>query len=365
MINIMLFVPQLLVQYRFRGTVPAMLLAVAYGCIVPVVTAKCFGRFPGMGLPEIAQRFLPRWAVNVMLAYGFAIWGAAGIIVVYIYAELMRMFFYPDMNPYANLALMVGASAWAATRSTRTVQFVQEIVMLLSVPLIFLILLKAIFNQNLNWDAIRVAAGYVNTPPSFVAFCAATILYTGFLSLAVFNRSLTSAKIRFLWIIPLFGTFFLLVSFFVPIGFHGTMAVEHYAFLWSMTADSMEMDYGFINRVLYGFLLLYTGLSLLFAMNTWHSSIEFVKAMRRDYKPAIELERIPPVHWIVVLALGAATFIYAQFVNDEWNKIISTGWLILRLLTEVFVLLLMLWFVRQQGSHDAAAAVPALKGRPT
>ena len=50
-----------------------------------------------------------------------------------------------------------------------------------------------------------------------------------------------------------------MIPFFVPIGFHGTVGVEDYVYLWSMTADSMMTEYGFINRVLFVFLLLLQG----------------------------------------------------------------------------------------------------------
>ncbi|RIE03912.1 GerAB/ArcD/ProY family transporter [Cohnella faecalis] len=280
MINIMLFVPHVLIEYRFKGAVSGMALAMVVGSIVAIGTSVCFRRFPGLGMYEIFDCFLPGWLTKILSSYSALTWALGGLLVVYIQAELIRTFFNPDMNEYWNLLIMVIAALWASTRSIRTVQFAQEILILMCAPLIFMILFKAIGNEWLNWDAIRLAAGYVRTKPSFVSFCAATFLFSGYLNLIVFNRMATAkTSNRYLWIIPIFGVFFMLVTFFVPIGFHGTAGIDKYVFLWSTTADSMEMQYGFINRVLYLFLVLYTNLSLIFVMNAWHVTIDILHSV--------------------------------------------------------------------------------------
>lgn len=363
MINIMVFVPHILISYRFNGAVSGMALAMIVGPVVAIVTSVCFHRFPGLGMYEIFNRFLPTWLVKILSSYSALTWALGGLLVVYIHAELIRTFFNPDMNEYWNLLIMVIAVLWASTRNVRTVQFAQEILILMCAPLIFMILFKAIGNEWLNWDAIRLAAGYIRTKPSFVSFCSATFLFSGYLNLIIFNRmTMTTTSNRYLWIIPVFGVFFMLVTFFVPIGFHGTAGIEKYVFLWSTTADSMEMQYGFINRVLYLFLILYTNLSLMFVMNAWHVTIDIFYSVFTGKVMPIDSKSTPRGHWYSAAALGAATFAYASLVNDEWNERISVYWLINRFFAEAILFALMIGFAVVSGKRRAKKTAKALPG---
>jgi hypothetical protein len=290
------------------------------------------------------------------------VWVTAGILVVYAYATTIQQFFNPDMNPYLFLLLMTLAGVWGASRCTRTVQFAQEILLLICAPLIIMILFKAVFSPWLDWNAIRVTAGYVNKPPSFVSLCAALFVFAGYNTLAVFNRLIPKGvKIRHLWIIPLFCSFFLLVSFFIPIGFHGTVGVGEFLYIWSLTADSMIMEYGFVYRVLYLFLLLYTALSLMFAMNTWHTAMEFIKACHPKYEPQPDQYPIKAVNWWITLTFGAMTMAYALWSNEERNQWVNQHWLIFRSITDVVLLCLLVWFVIQK-KRGHPGLVPPSKG---
>ncbi|WP_239615165.1 hypothetical protein [Cohnella mopanensis] len=358
MINIMLFVPWILEQHRFNGAVSAMVIAIVFGTVLAYVTTSLFLRFPGMGLADILNNLLPRGIAVTLNLIGAFIWLTAGILVIYAYSATIQQFFNPDMNPYLFLLLMTLAGVWGASRCTRTVQFAQEILLLISAPLIIMILFKAIFSPWLDWDAIRVAAGYIRTPPSFVSFCAATFIFAGYNTLAIYNRLLPSGtKIRFRWITPLFCTFFLLVSFFIPIGFHGTVEVGEFLYLWSVTADSMILEYGFVYRVLYLFLLLYTALSLMFAMNTWHTAMEFIKACHPKHKPQPEQFPVPSSNWWITLVFAGLTFGYAIWTNEQRNQWVNENWLIARtvtdVLTPVILGLLILMGVRKKKSASS------------
>ncbi|MBM7563170.1 hypothetical protein [Paenibacillus sacheonensis] len=349
MINIMMFVPTLLIRDRFHGAVSGMLVAIAISSVMSLVTMACFERFPGLGYPEISDLYLPRWLTKVnILSAALFVWLPSGIIVLYSYAETARMFFYPDMPPLVNLILLAGAAAWASCQSTRTVQFIQEIAMVLITPLIILFLLKAITNENMNWDAIRYVAGYVRIAPSFITIAASTFLFSGYMSLVLFNRMHEEGfKFKFRWVVPLFSSLFLAVTFFVPIGFHGTVGVQEYVYLWSMTADSMALDYGFINRVLYVFLLMFTGISLLYVMNTWHTTIHFIRYTLNGYKSVEETPASRINIWFSV-GIGAAAFVYMYFISTEENQRVSEVWIITRFFVEILTVFMMLYFVWRQ-----------------
>ncbi|NOV04695.1 hypothetical protein [Paenibacillus planticolens] len=356
MINIMMFVPTMLIRDRFQGAISGMLIAMVIGSVIAYVMMASFEKFPGLGFPEICDRYIPRWlTVTLSLMAGLLIWLPAGTIVIFAFSETVRMFFYPDMNPYLNLFLMVSAGVWASSRSTRSVQFIHEIMMLIISPLLLLFLIKAIVNDSFNWDAVRYVAGYVNKPPSFVSMASATFLFSGHFSLFLLNRlHVEGFRFRFRWIVPLFGCFFLLVTFFVPIGFHGTVGVGDYVYLWSMTADSMIMEYGFINRVLFVFLLLFTGLSLLFVMNTWHTTIMLIRySINRSV--ALEEDPVPNMNKWLALGAGILSFVFMRFVSLEMNQVISETWLVARFFMEFLFLFMMLYFVWRKKKENVCA----------
>ncbi|MGG1553821.1 hypothetical protein [Paenibacillus ferrarius] len=354
MINIMMFIPTILIRHHFDGAVSGMLVASMIGTIVMLGVMACFEKFPGLGFPELCDRYLPGWlghSINLFIA--FFLWMPAGLMVIYSYAETVRMFFYPDMNRYLNLLLMATAAVWASSRSTRSVQFIHEIMVLLSSPFIIWFLLKALFNKNISWDAVRYVIGYIDQPPDFMAIAASTFVFSGYLSLTIFNRlNPENFKFRLRFLAPLFVIGFLIVTFIVPIGMHGTVGVEHFVYLWSMTADSIISEYGFINRILFIFLLLFTALSLLFVMNTWHTTIMLIRyainkcvAVEEDPPPAINL-------WLAG-GIGLTSFAFMFYVNQEKIQWITECWLILRFTMEITAFGLMLYFTRKRKKESA------------
>lgn len=347
MMNIMVLVPYVLISHRFNGAVSSFPLAIVFGTVYSFVTSAAFQRFPGLGLPEIYKLFLPVWLANCLNLIGVAVWSTAGVIVLFSYSNTVGIFFNPEASSYLNLAIMAAACLWAATRSSRSVQFTHEMLLIVCSPLIFWILFKAVFSSWLDWDAIRLVAGNgIRKPPSMTCFFAATFVFSGHMNITLFNRlNPANLKFRLRWTIPIIGTFFLLVSFFVPIGFHGTQAVGNYLYVWSVTTDSLMMKYGFIQRVLYLFLLLYTFLSLLFVMNTWHTGMEFFKACFKRYKPLTDEVNVPAINWWVCAFLAGSTFVYAYFTNDMINRVAAEVWLTVRFIIESILILLLLLFL--------------------
>ncbi|RKP54202.1 hypothetical protein D7Z26_12585 [Cohnella endophytica] len=348
LINIMLFVPYTLIQNRFHGAVPAIVISIFLGTALAYVTISLYLKFPEMGLPEILNTYLPRTLALTLILLTTVLWFSGGMLVIYSYSRTIQQFFNPDMNPYLFSSLMIAAAIWGGTRCTRTVQFAQEIVLFACAPLILALIMKAIFSKWLSWDAIRITAGYVKTMPSFLSLAAAMFVFAGFNTLAVFNRLVPAdTKIRFRWIIPVFCTLIMLISFFVPIGFHGTVGVGQYVYIWSITADSMIMEYGFIQRVLYVFLLLFTALTLMFAMNTWHSAAEFLKSCHPKHRPKTEQYPVPASNWWINASFGGLTLLYAFWADDSRNEWTSHIWLYARfsadlLAVVVFSLILLL-----------------------
>ncbi|WP_027092059.1 hypothetical protein [Cohnella thermotolerans] len=344
--NIMLFVPHILVKDRFDGAVMSLLVAIACGSVVSMVTIWCYQQFPEMGLPEILHRYFPAWIAIPLIVLAGVAWSTAGILVVYSFTRTMGIFFNPETNEFYFLFIVVFACVLAGSRSSRSVQFTLEILFLIIAPLGLFILFKAVTDDQVSWDAMRVVAGYVWKAPTLKSVAAASFLFSGYLNIQLFNRMNPSGyKLKYRWSIPLLGAFFAFFTFFIPIGFHGTMAVEHYVFLWSVTADSMVMKYGFVQRVLFTFLILFAVLSLMFVMNAFHCSMEFFKSCSPNYKPKPEEMPVPRSNWILCSVFGALSFLYSLWANEQRNTWATEWWLVSRFFVELFAMFVMLFVV--------------------
>lgn len=354
--NIMLFVPHILVKDRFDGAVMSILIGIALGSFIAIVNAWCFRQFPGLGLPEILDRYLPKAFSLPLIVLAAFTWMTGGILVVYSFTRTMGIFFNPEMNEYLFLFIMVLACIFAGSRSSRSVQFSLEVLLILAAPLGLFILFKATTNDLVEWDAMRVIAGYVRNPPSIHSVAAATFLFSGYLNLQIFNRlNVLGLKLKHLWLIPILGASFAFFTFFIPIGFHGTMAADQYVYLWSVTADSMVLKYGFVQRVLFLFLTVFSIMSLMFVMNTFHYAMEMFKACAVHYKAKTEESPVPAANWILCFVFGVLSFIYAFWTDDLKNQWTTQCWLLFRFgfewLAMIVLLLAVLISRRRTGSR--------------
>jgi len=154
-------------------------------------------------------------------------------------------------------------------------------VLLLNLPIIVFILFKALLSENMNWDAIKVIRHYLFTASSWKSLAASTYVFTGYVNWAKFNREFRSIdmKKQQLWVLPVIGLLVLTTTFLIPIGYYGTYGVDNFIYIWVSTADSMKMEFGFMERVMFIFLLLYLSVALLFISITWHVGSELVKSI--------------------------------------------------------------------------------------
>ncbi|OMF23096.1 hypothetical protein BK133_24980 [Paenibacillus sp. FSL H8-0548] len=334
-INLLLFVPYILIQARFSGAVTSMIVGSVIGTIFVYMYTGALARFPGKGLPEILKLHCPQWLVSITMICSAIMWWFGTTIIVVTYALLINRFFNPDANPTLILIMLILACGYAATRSTLSVMYVIEIGIIVNAPIIIFILFKAVRSTQLNWDSIHVVANYVTEMPTLTAVAAASYIFTGYINLSLFNRLLPpNFRFKFRWVYPLFGILILLVSFFVPIGFHGTVAVNEYIYIWSITADSLIMQYGFIERVLFLFLIVFLNLTLIYTMSGWHQAMESIKSSFRNYKPEIDSPRTPISNYVIVGIFIVLTFLYLQFANEKNGIIITTYWLVVRMFVE-------------------------------
>ncbi|MBH5317220.1 hypothetical protein I6N90_05275 [Paenibacillus sp. GSMTC-2017] len=335
LMNLLLFVPQILIQNRTTGAVASLLISPILGAIFIYMFTNAMARFPGIGLPEILKMFLPNWVVSPMMMFYAVMWWFSTTSVAVAYAVLINRFFNPDSNIMYILLGLILAAAYAASRSTLTVMLILEIGIIVNAPIVLFILFKMIRDPLLSMDAIRIIASYVTEMPTLSTLAAASFIFTGYINLSLFNRLFPpNFRIKHRWIYPFLGFSVLLMTFFIPIGFHGTEGVDNYIYLWTTTADSIAMQYGFIERVLFLFLIVFLNLTLLYMMVGFHVALDLVKCAWPKYKPEIDSPQTPIMNYVLLAIFTLGTLVYWYLSDEKLNFIITSNWMIVRFITE-------------------------------
>lgn len=362
LLNLMLFVPYTLIQYRYSGAIMSMACAALVGTVLALLFTHVMKIFPGKGVPEIMSLFFPKFVIIPFLLVWTATWLTAASLSLYTYAVLINRFFNPDTSPLIVLIFMTIVCMYGATRSLLTVVFVLEIGLIVSTPFLVFILFKAIHNPLLEWDAIRTVAQYWKQMPHVKPFAAATYVFTGYINFYMMNRLLSpNFRLRFRWLIPVVCSAALLISFFVPIGVHGTDGASNYLYVWSVTSDTLIMSYGFIERVIFVFLIFYLLLTLIFASIAWHLAMEMLKSCMPKAKPDIDPARTPRANWMIVCLFAAITIAYSYLFDEKQNLTIASYWIVLRTGVEIFSVLLL--FVLSLFGAKAKAKATATAGK--
>ncbi|MWC28687.1 GerAB/ArcD/ProY family transporter [Paenibacillus sp. MMS18-CY102] len=335
LLNLMLFVPNILFQYRYKGAVASLIAAAIIGTTAALLYIHAISKFPSKGVPEILFERHPRWiVVPVLISFAF-MWFTASSIALASYALLINRFFNPDANTLVILSIMAVICVYAATRSTLSMMFNMEIILLVNTPLILLLLIKASRSKQLYWDEIRTASNYFHIMPKLAPLAAATFIFTGYINLSIYNRAFPpNFTFRLKWLIPTMGIAVLAVSYFVPIGLHGTDGVGSYLYVWTATADSLVMEYGFIERVLFVFLILYLNLTLVYTASGWHQAMELVKSCFPRYKLAIDEHPVPMRNYVICSVFAALTILSLYLFNEKEYSKLTEKWLILRMFVE-------------------------------
>ncbi|WP_342048030.1 GerAB/ArcD/ProY family transporter [Bacillus sp. OTU530] len=278
--NVAASVPTILLAARAKGAIVSMILALITGSMATYTIARFFNKFPGKGLPELLKEYTPKWITIPLLMLLVVAWFSAGLTTLINYSFVLNRFLSPDMSLQWITAIFLCFISFGILMNSKSVLYTLEAILVFSIPLVLILMIKAYTSEGMEWDYVKESIMYIYHTPSYSAFSAALFPTLGAANLIIFNRVFT--KKQRITLLQIGLIFFMLAgnlatTYFVPIGYNGFEQVNRILYPWSRTSDAMRLDFGFIERVLFVFLVLYLVVSFLSILIHWHVVIELLK----------------------------------------------------------------------------------------
>lgn len=341
--NIMLFTPQILYSQRFTGAVQALFWAAPIGTFFMYMFDRLIKDFRGKSIVDLCKEAFPTWMQKSIWLYFLAIWLSTGLLSISVFTYIILTYMNPDSNTLIMTILLGGFVSLASIMDSDKILYLLEIVLALSVPFLGFILYKSLVNPYFSWNSAIDVATYATHFPSLLAVSTATYCFSGYANMVIFNQCFSKKQpFKYIWVLGILGFLISIHSFFVPIGFHGTVAIGDLQYPWVDTADSIRMNYGIIERLLYPFLLLYTLISLIHTVIHLHISVEFLKGLFPFKKITKGKGRfLWPLFFVGLI------FLFNIFTTDPLRLEIAKVWLLVRFPSEG-ILLVILYFIKRR-----------------
>ncbi|WP_341346130.1 GerAB/ArcD/ProY family transporter [Paenibacillus sp. FSL H3-0469] len=340
LINIINFTPRELLDARFDGAQSSILVAVGTGTLFIYLFTRVIHKFPGKGLPEIFGSVMPRLLASPLIIVYAVLWYLAGALILLSFVDITMRFISPDTGTMAVLLGFLILTCLCARIDSLSLLYGLEITLAITLPLIVYTTVKAVVNSDFSWDAVLQIMTHALHPPDWNSLTAATFTFSGYINMAVFNRVFHGLKLRHIWILSLEGLLVLAITFYVPIGYHGTVGVERHVYTWFTTADSIRIEAFLIERMLYIFYFAYSTLALVSAIIQWHVGKELLLSQLPSApgRPKAKLRQE-----IVILAVFAAATLLMMRIDQYDLNMLGVFLLHIRWYGELLLILLLFW----------------------
>jgi hypothetical protein len=341
LINIVNFVPRELVDARFNGAQTSILVAVVLGTAFIYLFTALIAKFPGKGIHEILDTTFPKLLVVLLIVIFAALWCAAGLITLLSFVDITLRFISPDTGPYLVVVGFLVMVCFCARMDSLSLLYGLEVMLGISLPLILYTIVKAVANPDFSWDAVFQIMTYAPHSPDVKSIAAATFSFSGYINLVVFNRVLPKLKVKHRWLLGLQGLAVLLLTFYVPIGYFGTVAVERHVYTWFSTADSIRIETFLIERMLFIFYFAYLTLSLVSVVIHWHVGKELLIGLlpsAKRQKPKVRVWS----EWVVLGFFSVITLVLMRLDQYQLNRL-GVVFLHTRWFGELLLIMLLLY----------------------
>jgi len=272
--------PKILLMNREGGAIVSILISIPLGLVVCYLIGRFYQAFPGKGLPELMDDYIPKFFKILFLLVIGIVWFAAGLLSVITYSFFIKRFLSPNANLIYIVSLILLFIYYGALMKTKNILYVLEIIFVLAAPMILLLISKAFTNNYFEMDFVRESIMHIQNYPNYNAVCAAAFIFWGPANLLIFNRVLKkkqSMTWKSICTIGLVGTIVLLAGYFGPIGMLGFESIGMVVNPGMTTADTMVFRYGIIERVLFVALMFFLTITFASILTHWHVAVEVFK----------------------------------------------------------------------------------------
>ncbi|SDC85512.1 hypothetical protein SAMN02799630_01520 [Paenibacillus sp. UNCCL117] len=349
LVQVIVFVPTMLISERFEGSVMAIPAGVLIGTSLLLIFVRSMNAFPGKTLPEILSA-APRWFRAPFLIGMSFIWFSAGMISLLSINNIAIRFINVSLQGPAMILIISIFVAWIMFfhKSEQIIALV-SVIFVLNLPLIGVILYQAVTSEYMMWSSILEVGTHWTEFPSYQAITASTFMFTGYTNLVVFNKLLTKPiQLKKLWPVSIIGLVNLLTSFLIPIGLLGADGVDDFVFPWVVTADSLQVQYGPIERLISVFLLLYISITTLSILIHWHVSHQLLLSFIKGKGKRGQQRRMKYATIIILAAFIMTAYLLEKNTREHEIFRLAELWMNIRLPAEFILVLTIFRMARRK-----------------
>ncbi|KOR76182.1 GerAB/ArcD/ProY family transporter [Paenibacillus solani] len=351
-INLINYVPRILITDRFDGALMSIAVSIPIGTLLMFTFVKLIQKFPGQGLPEIFRSVMPKWISGVLLVlYGFA-WYFSSVITLISFVDITSRYISPDVSPFIVLSGFLIVVALSARLDSESILYGLEMILYMTVPIIAYMCWRVFSSPYFSWDAVRQVITHAWNMPNYKSIAAATYVYTGYINMVVFNRIFHKFKFRHVWVIVVVSMLTLLISVFAPIGILGAAGAGAHVYPAFSAIDSLRIRYFIIERMIYIFYVVYMSLSLVNSIIHWHVGKELILGgfgFKSDQTESVDKKR--KVEWWVLILFSLVVFVLSLFINQYILNDMAIVFLDIRFAGELLLIALLffaVWKIRRK-----------------
>lgn len=353
-INLINYVPRILITDRFDGALMSIAVSIPIGMLLMFTFVKLIQKFPGQGLPEIFRSVMSKWISGILLVlFGFA-WYFSSVITLLSFVDITSRYISPDVSPFIVLSGFLIVVALSARLDSESILYALEMILYITVPVIAYMCWRVLSSPYFSWDAVRQIITHAWNMPNYKTIAAATYIYTGYINMVVFNRIFQKFRVRYIWAIGVTSLLTLLISIFAPIGILGAAGAGEHVYPAFSTIDSLRIRYFIIERMIYIFYVVYMCLSLVNSIIHWHVGKELMLGglgFKSDQIKSIHKKR--KMEWWVLILFSLVIFVLSFFINQYILNDMAVVFLNFRFVGECLLIVLLFYAVWKKRRKKA------------
>lgn len=351
LINLVNYVPRLLIEDRFSGSIISIVISLPIGILLLYLFCKMIAKFPQQGLPEIMSDALPGWIGRPLLFLMGSIWFMSSVLTLVGFVDITVRYISPDVSPYVVLVGFLIVVGLCARLDSESILYALEIVLYMTVPLILYMVWHVFSSPHYEWDAVKQVITYLWKMPRYKTIAGATFIFSGYINMVIFNRVFKKVKIRHIWLFFIFGLFTLVISMFAPIGFLGAEGAGEHVYPAFSTVDSLRIRYFIVERMIYVIYVVYMSLSLMNSIIHWHVSKElFIGAFHKNATSSSDnlTQKKRKIEWWILVAFSILVYICLWILDQFTLNEMGVIFLNIRFAGEFVLVGLMFYLVLQR-----------------